>query len=245
MEINRNKIDLLNDLVVEYVSKLNKKSSFVDEFEYFDYQEKRFNVPKIGVFTSNLLFFLSKLKKPKSVLEIGFGSGYSAYSIYKGCNSFERFISLERDPYRFERGKEFLTNKNINIELYNYDFFALYKKLDLYNKEFFDKTITPQVLKNVSISLPNKFDFIFVDGVKRHYYDIFSILKNSIASGGIIVFDNILFGGKVVSLYGDNVKKYVSGTDLLNRFNHETYLDNDFDFIYINQDDGLAIGMKK
>ena len=241
--------------VFRYLINLTSNSIKIPFEKYFLAQKKYEKIPVIRKNIAYLLYFLAKIKTPQSVFEIGFGSGYSAISILTGIFGYEailnfkgfqnnyknsvserenhhkedkesgfKFITLEREKKRFSRGVRLIKRFNLPVELLNVDFFD------------FIETIKKNELK---------FDFVFVDSVKRRYIEIFNLLKPHIVQGGIIIFDNILFGGKVVSLKQNEVRKYLAGSRLLNRFNIKASLDKDFDFIFLNIDDGIAIGIKK
>lgn len=216
--------------ILKYCNILTGNSIKIPHKKYFINQRKYEKVPVIGENVSSMLYILSRIKQPESILEIGFGSGFSAISILSGIdkkivnNKNFSFISLEREKKRFNRGIKLINYFEYNIDLKKIDFFE-------YINEIKEKKLM--------------FDFVFVDSVKKRYIEIFRLLEDHINKNGIIVFDNILFNGRVVSLKSQQVKKYLNGSKMLNKFNIYASLNKKFEFLFLTIDDGIAIGIKK
>lgn len=212
--------------ILKYCNILTQTNLKIPHKNYFLSQKKYENIPVIGENVAYILYFLSTLKQPKKILEIGFGSGYSAIAILSGIKDRESisFISLEREKKRYKRGKKLLNHFKYNIDLKNIDFFDYIKEIKKNNMQF---------------------DFVFIDSVKRRYLEIFKLLEDHISRDGLIIFDNILFKGKVVTLKKGEVKKYLAGSKLLNKFNIYASLNNKFKFIFLPVDDGIAVGIRK
>lgn len=227
LKFNFNDINLLLDF---YITNLNKKSINIERENYFLSQLKYEKVPIVGENLARFLFIVSYLFCPKTILEIGYGSGYSSYSIYSGI--FERlksdiekidFISLERNHIRYERGIRFINSKNLNIKLFYEDFDEWVN--------FFDKE--------------EYFDFIFVDSVKKNYLTQFHKIIKLLKRGGIIIFDNIFFEGKVIKLKKNQIPKYCDTSNKLNYFNHYLAQNNEIYVNFLKIDDGIAFCIKK
>ena len=119
--------------------------------------------------TAAFLRFLCAVKQPRRILEIGTAIGYSAISMAKSCAG--DIITLERD----ERMAS-LARKNI---LEN----GMQERIAL---------IEGDAAETLS-RLEGKFDLVFIDAAKGQYEAF--LRKISLASGGVLVCDNVLYQG--------------------------------------------------
>lgn len=193
-------MDLNKDLL-DYLITKNIESIEIADEDYFVLQRINEKVPSIDKNTARLLYFFSFLKKPQNVLEIGFGSGFSCWAIFNGAKEYiKNFISFEHEKKRFNKGIEFIKNKNICVKLINEDF----------SKEKLGK-----IKDELNI---DGFDLIFIDGTKReyplYYNESFNFLKNN----GLILFDNVLFNGNLLRLVNLEKGKNVEGAKILYQF---------------------------
>ncbi|HPC38385.1 MAG TPA: hypothetical protein PLF21_03635 [Exilispira sp.] len=193
-------MDLNKDLL-EYLITKNIESIEIADEDYFVLQRINEKVPSIDKNTARLLYFFSFLIKPQNVLEIGFGSGFSCWAIFNGAKEYiKNFISFEHEKKRYNKGIEFIKNKNICVKLINEDF----------SKEKLGK-----IKDELNI---DGFDLIFIDGTKReyplYYNESFNFLKNN----GLILFDNVLFNGNLLRLVNLEKGKNVEGAKILYQF---------------------------
>ncbi len=133
----------------------------LEELEEFDKKNYVFNVPREG---GEFLNLLVKLKKPKSLLEVGTSNGYSTIWLAMESNNV---TTIEKDSYRAGLAQE------------------NFRKAGLKNI----KLVTEDALE-VLPKLKERFDFVFLDAVKKDYINYFKLIK--FEKGAIIVADNIL-----------------------------------------------------
>lgn len=128
-----------------------------------------------GHFQGRLLAMISKLLRPKTILEIGTYTGYSALCLAEG---------LQKEGI--------LHTIDINEEL-----------MDLQKKYFdaspYKNNILQYVGNAVDIipTLNEKFDLVFIDADKANYANYFHAVIEKMNSGGVILSDNVLWSGKV------------------------------------------------
>ncbi|MBQ6881174.1 MAG: class I SAM-dependent methyltransferase [Alistipes sp.] len=135
-----------------------------------------------GHLQGKLLTLLTRMLRPKHVLEIGTFTGYSALSIAAG---------LEADGYL--------------------DTIEVDDELESLAQSFFDRSehggkISLHIGSALDIAprLGKKFDLVFMDGDKREYPDYYRMLMGDadspalLHSGSFLIADNILWSGKVV-----------------------------------------------
>ena len=129
--------------------------------------------PETGVF----LEFMTSMKKPKKILELGTAVGFSSILMYESAGTEPDIITIERDEKMIEMAK-------INLERFN-----------LSDKIKIEAGDCLEVLER----LDDKFDLIFMDAGKGHYNHFLPHCLRLLKEDGIIVADNVLFRGMVAS----------------------------------------------
>ena len=128
-----------------------------------------------GHFQGQLLKFLVEMIQPKTILEIGTYTGYSAIAMAEGLP---------------ENG--ILTTIDTNVELGKMiDSFVC--KAELKNKIV---QLTGNALEIIP-TLNQSFDLVFIDADKRNYKNYLDLVIDKVNSGGYILTDNVLWSGKV------------------------------------------------
>ena len=129
-----------------------------------------------GHFQGRVLSMLSKLIRPKSILEIGTYTGYSALCLCEGMqeNGILHTIDIKEELLDFQR--------------------------KYFDKSPWGKQIVQHLGEAIHI-IPNldiKFDLVFIDADKENYLNYFDLIVPKMNKGGIILSDNVLWGGKVL-----------------------------------------------
>ncbi len=129
-----------------------------------------------GAYQGRLLSILSKIIRPKNILEIGTYTGYSALCFAEGLQKEGKIITIDR---------------NEELEA-------------LQNKYFQKSGYRSQIIQKIGNALTliptleEKFDLVFIDADKSNYSNYFHLVIEKMNSGGIILSDNVLWSGKVV-----------------------------------------------
>ena len=172
-----------------------------------------------GAYQGRVLSMISKLIKPKNVLEIGTFTGYSALSIAEG-------LADEGVIYTIDKNEELaeLQQKYFNKSAFN-------KQIKTYSGKALD--IIPTIDK--------KFDLVFIDADKSNYVNYFHLIINKMNSGGIILSDNVLWYGKVAEKADDK------DIDTLALQEYNILLNNDLriETVMLPIRDGLTISRVK
>jgi len=126
-------------------------------------------------YQGRVLSLLSKLIRPKSILELGTYTGYSALCLAEGLSSDGILHTVDH-----------------NEELY--DFQRKY-----FDKSAFTKQIKQYTGKALEIipTIEATFDLVFIDADKSNYSNYFHMIIDKMNPGGVIVSDNVLWYGKV------------------------------------------------
>lgn len=131
----------------------------------------------IGEMEASVLAFLIKLGKVKNVLELGTYTGYSALAMAEQLPDDGKVITVDINPETTEIAKKFWAQSPHG------------KKIQ-------------QILKPGLLALEGlneNFDLIFIDADKNNYSNYLDWALKHLSENGIIVVDNTLWSGKVLS----------------------------------------------
>ena len=170
-----------------------------------------------GSYQGRILSIISKILKPKMVLEIGTYTGYSALCIAEGLD-----IGGTIDTIDINEELQQIQNK-------------------FFGKSGFSKQIN-QHLGNALDIIPkiNKtFDLVFLDADKENYIEYFNLIIDKVNSGGVIIADNVLWSGKVIKTDTNDLV-----TNKLIEFNNLINKDKRIENIILPLRDGLSICRK-
>ena len=172
-----------------------------------------------GHYQGRVLSMISKLVNPKTILEIGTYTGYSALCLAEGLQTEGELHTID-----------------INEELYDIQ------------KKYFDKSdYKNQIHQHIGNALdiiPKlniTFDLVFIDADKENYCNYFEIIIDKLKPGGIILSDNVLWSGKVLET---TFKKDDTSTPALIAYNKLLKNDKRVETVMLPIRDGLTISRK-
>lgn len=179
------------------------------------------NIPIIMDDTLEVISKILKEKKPKRILEIGAAVGYSAicFSEYLAENGI--IDTIERDEERIEEAK-----KN-------------FVKTEVEDKIILHEGDAVEILP----TLNEKYDIVFIDAAKGKYPFFLCEALRMLNNDGIIIADNILYKGYVMSDY--NKHKQRTAVRNLREYIKETTENPMLDTKILEVGDGLAISRLK
>lgn len=128
-----------------------------------------------GHLQGKILELLSKMIKPKNILEIGTFTGYSAICLAKGLQSGGQLHTIEINDELESIAQKYFNKAEMNEKIIQHIGDAC------------------EIIGNIDLM----FDLVFIDGNKRDYLEYYNIVFDKITPGGIIIADNILWYGKV------------------------------------------------
>lgn len=167
-----------------------------------------------GFFQGRLLSIISKLIKPKKVLEIGTYTGYSAICIAEGMNKNGIIHTIDKNEELNTIQKKYFKKSGLENNIIQYNGCAL--------------DIIPKI--------EEKFDLIFIDADKENYINYFNLVIDKLNKNGVILADNVLWSGKVI-----NSEDHDLTTNVLREFNKSVNNDNRVETILLPIRDGISI----
>lgn len=179
------------------------------------------NIPIIMDDTLEVIENILKDFKITKILEIGTAVGYSAI-----C--FTEFLSKEGSIDTIERDEERVINARENIKRVEVE-----DKINIYLGDAVE--ILPK--------LNDKYDMIFIDAAKGKYPFFLSQALRLINDNGIIIADNVLYKGYVMSDY--NKHKQRTAVRNLREFIKEIQENPLLDTEILEVGDGLSVSKKK
>ena len=169
-----------------------------------------------GHLQGRFLSLISKLMRPKRVLEIGTFTGYSALCFTEGLADDGLLYALEANDEL-----AYLIEKYVE-------------------KSGFQAKIVLKIGNALEIipTLDETFDLVFIDAGKRDYPAYYDLVIDKVRSGGLIMADNILWSGKVAE------EKKDLDTQILDGFNKKILNDPRVENVLLPLRDGIMMAYK-
>ena len=160
-------------------------------------------------------------KRPEKILEIGTAVGYSAICFSEYLKENGRIDTIEKDEQREAEARENI--KKVGVE----------NKIKLYEGDAVE--ILP--------TLDEKYDVVFIDAAKGKYPFFLEQALRVLKDDGIILADNILYKGYVMSDY--NKHKQRTAVTHLRQYIKEITENPELETEILEVGDGLAISRKR
>lgn len=168
-----------------------------------------------GHLQGRVLSMLSKIIRPKSVLEIGTYTGYATLCMLEGLHEQGIIHTIDVNEELTDLQREFFDRSGRGSSIVQH----LGNALD----------IIPQLETN--------FDLVFIDADKKNYTNYFQHIIHKMQKGGIILSDNVLWSGKVIEPVKENDKQ----TQALLDFNRMMNEDPRIETVLLPIRDGLTL----
>lgn len=170
-----------------------------------------------GHMQGRILSMISNMIRPKTILEIGTYTGYSAICLCEGLQTGGKLITIERNEELEEKLKGYF--KTAGLE-------------QVINLKVGDAM---KILR----TLEGTFELVFIDADKENYSNYYDIVIDKVPAGGYILADNVLWSGKVVEASPDKDTKAILA------FNDKVHNDNRVENVLLPVRDGIMIMRKR
>ena len=169
-----------------------------------------------GHLQGRILSMISNMIKPKTIVEIGTYTGYSALCLAEGLS---------------ENGILHTIDINEEYTSYAHKYFQ--------RSDYTDK-ITQHIGNALDVipSISEKVQLVFIDADKENYSNYYNLIFDKLEIDGYIIADNVLWSGKVVE------DKMDIETKALDEYNKMIQNDNRVENILLPVRDGLMICKK-
>lgn len=168
-----------------------------------------------GAYQGRLLSALSKMIRPKNILELGTFTGYSALCLLEGMKIDGKMITLELNEELSWIHKKYLNDPRLEVR--------------------YGDAI--EALSRLALS---EVDLVFVDADKKNYMNYLHLLEGGLRAGAWVLLDNVLWSGKVLepAASGD------IDTIVLQELNQYLAQSNAWETIILPIRDGLTIARR-
>lgn len=173
-----------------------------------------------GHLQGRFLSMVSKLMRPKHILEIGTYTGYSALCLAEGLQPDGSLHTIDN-------------NEELNEIATRY-----------FEKSPYASQITKHTGQAMEIipALHHLWDLVFIDADKSNYLNYYGMVIDNVRPGGLILTDNVLWSGKVLSAQvPDNDKDTLA----IKKFNETLAKDPRVEKILLPIRDGIFCTIKK
>jgi predicted O-methyltransferase YrrM len=148
----------------------------------------------VGPTKGRFLASLVDEKNPRRILEVGTNVGYSAITMAGSASDYTRIITIEIDPDTADEARD-------NIKAAGFEDRIKVRVGDA-------REITP--------TLSEKFDFMFIDAVKNQYFDYLKLAEDKLDKGAYVVSDN-------VGLFKDSMTNFLDYLRKSGKYKSKTY----------------------
>lgn len=170
-----------------------------------------------GHYQSRVLSMISKMLRPKCILEIGTYTAYATLCLAEGLAAGGLIHTIDintelEDVIRHNIGRSGLGDK---IRHYTGNALQIIPELD------------------------EVFDLVFIDADKKNNGNYYDLVIDKLRPGGIVIVDNVLWSGKVLSADADR------DTAEISKFNERIAVDSRVEKLILPVRDGIYIIRKK
>ncbi|XP_073130552.1 flavonoid 3',5'-methyltransferase-like [Henckelia pumila] len=172
-----------------------------------------------------LISMLLKIMNAKKTIELGVFTGYSLLSTALALPDDGKIVAIDPDREAFETGLPFIQKANVAHKIQ-----FIQSDANIVLKEF------------VENGESGTFDFAFVDADKDNYINYHEKLLDLVKVGGIIAYDNTLWGGTVAISDEDEMEHYLRvWRQAVIDFNEFLAKDSRIELALLSVGDGLTL----
>ena len=208
-------MDFISDKLADYLNKNSEKEPEILSRLSKETHQKILQPRMLsGHIQGRFLSFISKIKSPDKILEIGTYTGYSTICLAEGLSKNGRIDTIDKNEELIKIQNKYFEESGYRNKIIQHTGHAL------------------DILKNLN----EKYDIIFIDADKENYINYFNLVSNKLSKNGIIISDNVLWSGKVL-----DSNQMDEETSTLVQFNKIINNDKRFKSIILPIRDGISI----
>jgi predicted O-methyltransferase YrrM len=208
-------MDFISDKLADYLNKNSEKEpEILSQLSKETHQKILQPRMLSGHIQGRFLSFISKIKSPEKILEIGTYTGYSTICLAEGLSKNGKIDTIDKNEELIKIQNKYFEKSGFRNKIIQHTGNAL------------------DILKNLN----EKYDIIFIDADKENYINYFNQVSNKLSKNGIIISDNVLWSGKVL-----DSNQMDEETSTLVQFNKIINDDKRFKSIILPIRDGISI----
>jgi caffeoyl-CoA O-methyltransferase len=162
----------------------------------------------------------ARAAKAQKVLEIGMAIGYAVIHLLRGMGEGGQVVTIEPNEEMIARASDYFQRAGVSERVRIERGYAL----------------------DVIPKLEDTFDLVYLDAMKEEYKDYLELSLPLLRTGGVVIADNLLWGGQVAGeLRSPDQKK---STESLRRFNQHFVNHKNLRAEVLPVGDGLGYGVK-
>ena len=190
----------------------------LQEIEKFTYSEHPEAVMLSGPVQGKFLEMVSRMIKPKRILEVGTFLGYSALCLATGLTEDGELHTIDINEDDAKRARAYFTKSSLKDRI----ILHLGNALEIIER------------------LNEEWDLAFIDADKVNYINYYELILPRLKKGGFILADNVLFHGEVLdeAIKGKNAKA-------IDAFNKHVAADDRVQQMMVTMRDGVMVICKK
>ncbi len=177
---NTNNFDPLTPPLHRFLDRLTLMGNYTDEvLNEMERRAERDRFPIVGPLVGTLLFQITAWLRPRRVMELGSGFGYSAYWIARGLPEDAELMLTDRNAENLQLAEYYLDRGGfpIQVRLYRGD-----------------------ALNALEEQPEASLDLVFLDLDKARYREALDLALPRLRPGGALLADNVLLRGRVLTL---------------------------------------------
>lgn len=213
--------DIVNERIVSFINSFDRADSEI--CMTIEKEARDTYVPIIRKEMGSFLKVLLAMKRPENILEIGSAVGYSSILMSENISESARITTIENYDKRIPIARENFrrAGKEDVITLIEGD--------------------AGEVLK----TLEGPYDFIFMDAAKAQYIVILPEVIRLLATGGVLVTDNVLQEGDITESRYGVTRRNRTIYDRMREYIYAVTHSNELQTSIVPIGDGITISVKK
>lgn len=210
-------MSFVSEEISAYCEALSKpQSAVLKELERETHVRMLYPQMLSGHLQGKFLSMISALVQPKAILEIGTFTGYSAICLASGLTDNGVLHTIEAEEELEQTILKFFKKAGVDGKI----------KLHIGQAAEIIPTLNMQ------------FDLVFIDADKESYPTYYDLVIDQVRKGGLIIADNALWSGKVLTRERDNETQGIHG------FNEKVLYDARVENVLLPLRDGVMLARK-